>query len=346
MSDHGIAVTQHMQIDHSDHSEHFDPLAGKIGMWLFLFTEVMLFGTLFIVFAVYLHQYRFDFQAGSAHLDTLFGATNTVILLTSSLTMALAISALERARKKLTLGLLLVTILFALCFLVIKSVEWEAKIAHDIYPKSATMLEKAVGEQIFYGLYFTMTGLHALHVVLGGILILFSMAFIQKGTVGQHVVGAVVEVDALPAQGQGQGNMLTQGVGAAVLPDHGEAGVAPGGRPADIQGLRPAKKREGEVCRLAGQPADQLLDVTADAEIVGLAYIDADLSVHGPQPSPSPVFTAAPAMSDRVSAAVRSQSKRSPARRLRSSLADHGSAADRDSWSRIVRASAPGSRPG
>ncbi len=72
---------------------------------------------------------------------------------------------------------------------MIKSVEWEAKIAHDIYPKSATMLEKAVGEQIFYGLYFTMTGLHALHVVLGGILILFSMAFIQKGTVGQHRAG-------------------------------------------------------------------------------------------------------------------------------------------------------------
>jgi len=176
MSNENIATTHPVL---PDHAEHYDPVAAKIGMWLFLFTEVMLFGTLFIAFAVYLNQYRFDFQVGSGHLDRLIGATNTVILLTSSLTMALSIAALQRARKQLALGLLLATLTCGLGFLVIKSFEWGAKFSHDIYPQSATMLQKTVGEQVFYGLYFTMTGLHALHVVIGAVVIVFAMAFVK-----------------------------------------------------------------------------------------------------------------------------------------------------------------------
>lgn len=167
----------------AQHAEHYDPDAGKIGMWLFLFTEFLLFGTLFIAFAVYLHKYRFDFREASAHLDRLVGATNTAILLTSSLTMALSIAALERAKKRLSLGMLLVTVLCAAAFLVIKSFEWGEKISHDIYPKSATVLEKPLGEQVFYGLYFTMTGLHALHVVIGAVAILCAVAFVQAGRI-------------------------------------------------------------------------------------------------------------------------------------------------------------------
>ncbi len=177
MSDSVITTTQHEEVVHSD---HYDPTGAKIGMWLFLFTEIMLFGALFLTFAIYLSEYRFDFQESSGHLDRLLGAVNTVILLTSSLTMALSIAALERSRKQLALGMLLVTILFALAFLVIKSFEWEAKFAHDIFPNSATMLQKSVGEQVFYGLYFTMTGLQALHVVIGGALIVWAMVFVQK----------------------------------------------------------------------------------------------------------------------------------------------------------------------
>lgn len=186
MSNGGITTTPDA---HSDHSGHYDPVAGKIGMWLFLFTEVLLFGTLFIAFAVYLHQYRFDFQEASGHLDRLLGAVNTAILLTSSLTMALSIAALERGKRAFSQGMLSITVLFALGFLVIKSFEWGAKFSHDIYPKSATMLEKPVGEQMFYGLYFTMTGLHALHVVIGMAAILFAMGFVQARKVRPERIG-------------------------------------------------------------------------------------------------------------------------------------------------------------
>jgi len=178
MGNAGAATT------HDTHSHgvgHYDPAAGKIGMWLFLFTEVLLFGTLFIAFAVYLQKYRFDFREASGHLDKLIGATNTGILLTSSLTMALAIAVLERSRKRLSLMLSAITILCAVAFLVIKSFEWRAKFEHDIYPKSATMLQKPVGEQMFYGLYFTMTGLHALHVIIGAVVIVFAMVLVRTG---------------------------------------------------------------------------------------------------------------------------------------------------------------------
>ena len=167
----------------AEHHEHYDPVGDKIGMWLFLFTEVLLFGALFIVFAMYLRLYRFDFMATSGHLDRVMGATNTVVLLTSSLTMALAIAALARGKKRQSYGLLWATIGFAVVFLIIKSFEWGAKFSHHIYPGSAEMLKKPVGEQVFYGLYFTMTGLHALHVIIGAVLILFAMTFMAKGKV-------------------------------------------------------------------------------------------------------------------------------------------------------------------
>jgi len=166
-----------------EHADHYDPVAARIGMWLFLFTEVLLFGALFIAYAVYVTQHRRDFIAGSGHLDKLVGAGNTVILLTSSLSMALAIAALERGRKRLCLCLLAITLLFALSFLGIKSYEWGHKFAADIYPNSATVLAEPPGVQVFYGLYFTMTGLHALHVVIGGVAIAAAMMLVGRGRV-------------------------------------------------------------------------------------------------------------------------------------------------------------------
>ena len=138
------------------HVEHYDPVASKIGMWLFLFTEVFLFGTLFIVYAVYLSMYRWDFQEGSAHLDKIFGAVNTLILLTSSLTMALSIAALERSKKFLSLALMSATIIFALVFLGVKSVEWHHKIAHD-FPQFFKNKEGGIcqkGIAVFYLIIF------------------------------------------------------------------------------------------------------------------------------------------------------------------------------------------------
>lgn len=166
-----------------DHGEHYDPIASRIGMWLFLFTELLLFGAMFLVYAVYLKLYRWDFMEASRHLDLVSGAANTAILLTSSLTMAMAIAAMSRGKRGLSLGLLATTIAFAAGFMVIKAFEWGHKFHLDILPKSATMLDKPHGEQIFYGLYFTMTGLHALHVIIGAVAILFAAAFIIKGKI-------------------------------------------------------------------------------------------------------------------------------------------------------------------
>lgn len=180
------ALTHAPDQPHAAHAEHYDPVAGKIGMWLFLFTEILLFGSMFICFAVYLALYRVDFQHASTYLNKILGAANTAILLTSSLSMALAIATLARGNRKLTQLLLATTIAFALAFLVIKSFEWGHKFETDIYPKSATMLAKPVGEQVFYGLYFTMTGLHALHVLIGAFVILLAMWLIARGKISRH----------------------------------------------------------------------------------------------------------------------------------------------------------------
>ena len=160
--------------------EHCNPMAGKIAMWLFLFTEVLLFGTVFIGYAVYLGEYRRDFRTTSHELDKLVGAANTVILLTSSLTMALSIAALGAGRKRRALGMMAVTVLCALMFMGIKTYEWGHKFEHQVYPTSSAMLARPHGVQVFYGLYFTMTGLHALHVVAGATAILVTMRLVAK----------------------------------------------------------------------------------------------------------------------------------------------------------------------
>jgi cytochrome c oxidase subunit 3 len=153
---------------------HYDPIAAKIGMWLFLFTEVLLFGALFIIFAVYLHDFTWQFRLGSTELNIPIGAANTVILLTSSLTMALAIAALQQDKKRLAVRFMDATVALACAFLVIKAFEWGGKFEHGLYPGSARLHDLSKGENVFYGLYFTMTGLHALHVLVGVFVILFA----------------------------------------------------------------------------------------------------------------------------------------------------------------------------
>jgi len=179
MSDASQAVSH----AHVAHHEHYDPEGQKIGMWLFLLTEIMLFAALFITYAVYQHTHPHAFAEGSAHLDKLIGGTNTIVLLTSSLTVALAIAALERGQRGRAIGLLALTLAFAALFLVFKSFEWGGKFSHDLYPGSATMATLPPGNQVFYGLYFGMTGLHALHVIIGGIVIVIAMLKVKSGSV-------------------------------------------------------------------------------------------------------------------------------------------------------------------
>jgi cytochrome c oxidase subunit 3 len=150
-------------------------------MWLFLFSEALLFGALFIVYAADLHLYRDAFALGSRELDRLIGAGNTAVLLTSSLTMALAVAALSRGATKPCLGFLAATVLCGLLFLGVKAFEWGHKFSHGVYPHSAAMLQRPAGEQTFFGLYFVMTGLHALHVIAGLGAILAAALFVARG---------------------------------------------------------------------------------------------------------------------------------------------------------------------
>lgn len=186
MSSDVVSATGGAAAHEAGHHEHHDPVAGRIGMWLFLFTEILLFGAMFIAFAMYLNLYRWEFHETSSHLNRVLGAANTVILLTSSLSMALGIAALERGKKRLSYGMLTLTLFFALAFCVVKSFEWGGKFAHDIYPSSAAMQLEPMGVQVFYGLYFTMTGLHALHVLIGFVVIAVAMLLMARGRISSE----------------------------------------------------------------------------------------------------------------------------------------------------------------
>ncbi|MHB8906056.1 MAG: cytochrome c oxidase subunit 3 family protein [Melioribacteraceae bacterium] len=173
----------------SNHSEsavhqiHRDDVGAKMGMWLFLFTEVLLFGGMFLVYAVYRYQYPSQFHIAAMELNTAMGTFNTIILLTSSLTVALSIAALHNGKKILSLILLSATLLFALIFMVVKYFEWTTKISHGIYPGSPELLAKPNGQILFFGLYYVMTGLHGLHVLIGMVVIAFMIVFIAKDKV-------------------------------------------------------------------------------------------------------------------------------------------------------------------
>lgn len=161
----------------------------KLGMWLFLMTEILLFGGMFLLYAAYRAKYSGEFHGAAASLNTFVGAANTLILLTSSLTMALSIAAIRRERKVRSLALQISTIVLAFVFLANKVLEWGEKIRHGIYPGSHDLLSLDRGELLFYNLYYVMTGLHGFHVVAGIVLISFMSWFTASGTIhaGNHV---------------------------------------------------------------------------------------------------------------------------------------------------------------
>lgn len=148
-------------------TEHRDDAGAKMGMWLFLFTELLLFGGLFLLYAMTLHRYPDDFHHSGKMLDWVLGTVNTTALITSSLTAALAVISLQKGDVRLTRRMILATMALALVFLVIKYFEWSAKHAHGIWPGSTHLAEGPKGEAAFFALYFTMTGLHGIHVVVG-----------------------------------------------------------------------------------------------------------------------------------------------------------------------------------
>jgi len=160
-----------------------DDLASKMGMWLFLFTELLLFGGLFLVYLIYRYKFAEDFFNASLDLNVLIGTINTIVLLTSSLTMAMSITATQKGDYKKAVWLMWITIFAALIFMVNKYFEWNAKIDHGLFPGMDHFNHLEYGERLFYFLYFMMTGLHALHVIVGGVFIGFVIRAVKKGKV-------------------------------------------------------------------------------------------------------------------------------------------------------------------
>ena len=113
------------------------------------------------------------------------GVINTVVLLTSSLTMALSVAATQRGDKRMAVIFLIITNIFGFVFLGNKYVEWSTEIHHGNYPNSPVLLERAHGEVLFFGLYFVMTGLHGLHVVIGIIVMAVILRMLQNGTINK-----------------------------------------------------------------------------------------------------------------------------------------------------------------
>jgi len=166
------------------HDEHRDDEASKLGIWLFIFTELLFFGGLFITYAVYRHAHPQAFHMAAQQLDVAVGTINTVILLISSMTIAMATTSIQKKDKRTTLILIGITLVLALVFLVNKYFEWSAKIDHGIWPGSPLLEELGKGDTLFFGLYFFMTGLHALHIIIGMILIIVIFVRVRKDKIG------------------------------------------------------------------------------------------------------------------------------------------------------------------
>ena len=204
-------------MNHTGALEHKHPIheelsgyeGAKLGMWLFLATELLLFGVLFATFGILHVKFLDSFKLAHHALDKTLGGANTAVLILSSLSAALALDSIQRGRQKLCSFLLLLTILFAGGFLVIKYVEYTSKFSHHIYPGKTEKIvdpkshsheyitvddyitrEKIAplegeklkkGVNLFFSCYFLMTGIHGLHVVIGMSILFVLMLGVRKG---------------------------------------------------------------------------------------------------------------------------------------------------------------------
>ncbi len=171
-------------IHHIEHPDMYDPESSKVGMWLFIFTELLLFGGLFIVYSVYRYLNAEDFHLAAEELNTTIGAFNTIILLISSMTIAMSTTALQKGHLKTAGRLVIITFVIGIGFLINKYFEWGVKFDHGIWPGSQHMIEHmSQGEILFFGLYFVMTGLHAIHIIVGLVIMGFAYRGLKTGKV-------------------------------------------------------------------------------------------------------------------------------------------------------------------
>lgn len=156
------------------HAHQFDDAEQQhesswLGMWIFLATEIMFFGGMFLAYTSYRSAYSEAFAAASNELNIILGTVNTAVLICSSLTMALAVHSAQVNRTKPLVRFLSLTILLGVVFLVIKYFEYEHKFDENLVPGAFFVFRTDITNQaeIFFSLYFAMTGMHALHMVVG-----------------------------------------------------------------------------------------------------------------------------------------------------------------------------------
>ena len=158
--------------------------ASTLGMWVFLITEVMFFGGMFLLYTVYRDIYFSTFALASSSLNAVIGAINTAVLLCSSFTMVLAVRAAQVGQRTMIIVCLILTLILGIAFLGIKAYEWNEKFEMHHVPGPTFHLDGTTeqGEaQLFFSLYFAMTGLHALHMVVGCGIIIYMIRAAWKG---------------------------------------------------------------------------------------------------------------------------------------------------------------------
>lgn len=173
--------TEHLQHHFIDSDQQFE--SAKLGMWIFLVTEILFFGGLFAAYIVYRSWYPELYILASEELDTFWGGVNTAVLIGSSLTVAMAIRSAQLNQIKGIIYNLYITIGLAFVFMVIKFFEYTHKFHKGIYPGSYYSYEGIAHEQanVFFSIYYMMTGVHGLHVVIGIGLMIWLLVKAKKG---------------------------------------------------------------------------------------------------------------------------------------------------------------------
>ncbi len=190
------AAVKNEKLSEFHHAHHFENAkvqfeAGKLGIWLFLTTEILLFSALFCAYFVFRNWYMPDFIEAHHHLNKVMGGANTIVLICSSLTMALAVRAAQTNQTKFGTAMLMCTLLLAATFLVIKYFEYSSKYHHGLMPfliqENGVVRDLFTAQfehphaRVFFAVYFLLTGVHGLHILIGMGLITWILLRNRKG---------------------------------------------------------------------------------------------------------------------------------------------------------------------
>jgi len=185
LADHAHTGTLALRVQFDTEAQQKE--ASTLGMWIFLITEIMFFGGMFAVYTVYRSWYPDVFAIASSSLNEVIGALNTGVLLLSSFTMVMAVRAGQLGQQKMIVIFLILTLLFGGVFLGVKAYEWNEKFEENHIPGQAAFHLDGVAPseqghaQLFFSIYFAMTGLHAMHMVIGVGILLTLIAQARKG---------------------------------------------------------------------------------------------------------------------------------------------------------------------